>query len=47
LLHLLIEQHAKKERERVRVEECVGVGIASDGEIALHRQGILRRRSIG
>ena len=33
---LLVEKHAKKEREGLRVEQLVGFGIAGDREGALH-----------
>ena len=35
-LDVLVEKHAKKQRERVRVEEAIGVGVAGDGESARH-----------
>ncbi len=39
--HLLIEQHADEQRERISVEQLVGFGITGDGEISLHRFVIL------
>ena len=42
LLHVLVQEHANKERERVGVEELVGVWIAGDGEISLHGAMIAR-----
>ena len=38
----LVEQHAEKDRERIRVEELIGVWIAGDGEVSLHTAMIAR-----
>lgn len=43
LLHLLVEEHPDQQREGVGVQEAIGLGVAGDGEIALHGDRMLRR----
>ena len=37
---LLIEEHADEQRERIGVEQAVGVGVAGDREGSLHDQSL-------
>jgi hypothetical protein len=36
LPHVLVEHHPKNQRERLCVDEAIGLTIAGDGEGALH-----------
>ena len=40
-LHVLVEKHPEQQREGVRVEQLVSVGVTGDGQISVHRGLIL------